>query len=217
MKLPVHVKALPLLCLFVFGSAHAGGGDELLKSLPAPVQKTISAERGQRNLVDIQAQSKGGQTGYKVIMKAANGMQKRLFVDSSGKLVRVKNDVAPDTLPAAVRANADSNGKGGKFVRSTRIDHDAKVDYEVVYDVSGRSRVLLLDPAGHLEKVEEVVAVSAIPAPARVQVEKEVGGGKLLKLKTITETGKASIYEAQFEASGRSSELASDGKILERE
>jgi hypothetical protein len=219
MKRPVCVSALAAVCLFVLGSAHAESGDESLKTLPAPVQNTIRAERGQRSVVSIDAKSKGRQTSYKVIMKADNGMQKRLFVDASGKLFRVKNDVTIDAVPAAVRTTADANGKGGKFVRSTRIDHDGKLEYEVEYAVDGHSKVLLFDPAGQLKKVEEVVAISAIPAPARTEVEKEVGTGKLLKLKTITETGKAPIYEAQFESGGHNSgiKLASTGKILDRD
>jgi uncharacterized membrane protein YkoI len=219
MKLPVWVKAVPAIFLFVLGSAHAQSGEELLKPLPAPVQKTIRTERGTRSLVKIESKSKGGQTLYKVVMKGDNGMQKRLAVDASGKLLRVKNDVTIDALPAAVRATGDANGKGGKFVRSTKIDHDAKLDYEVEFDLNGRSKVLLINPAGQLQKTEEVVAISSIPAPAKAEVEKEVGTGKLLKLKTISETGKPAIYEAQFEAGGHSSEikLGSDGKVLDRE
>ena len=213
------LKALPCICLLVVGTAHAESADETLKALPAPVQKTIRAEKQDRTLVKIETKAKDGHARYKVVMTTANGMQKRLVVDAGGALLRVKNDVALDTLPAAVRSAVDANTKGAKFVRSTKVTHDGKIEYEVEYDVSGRSKVLLIDPAGKMEKVEEVVAIATIPAAAKAEVDKSVGTGKLIKVEAITETGKPTFYEAQYEVGGHKSEvkLASDGKVLGRE
>jgi uncharacterized membrane protein YkoI len=212
-------RVIVTVCVFAMSVAHAQSADETLKGLPAAVQKTIRAERGTRGLMKIESKAKAGETIYKIVMGASDGMQKRLTVDASGKLLRVKNDVTRDSLPAPVRALVDANSKSGKFVRSTKIDHDAKVDYEAEFDVSGRSKVFLLDPAGKTKKVEEVVAISTVPAPVRSAVEKEVGSGKLIKVKTITEPEKPALYEAQWETGAKKSEikLAADGKVLERE
>jgi len=76
-----------------------------------------------------------------------------------------------------------------------------------------------MDAVGQMERVEEVVGIAALPAAAKTQVEKDVGAGKLLKVEAIMETGKPTIYEAQFEAGGHRSEikLGADGKVLARE
>jgi hypothetical protein len=152
-------------------------------------------------------------------MKSSDGMQRRLFVDETGKLLRLKNDVAFDAVPAPVHKTAETSGKGLKFVRSTKITHEGTVEYEVEYDSSGRSKTLLIDVQGKLERVEEVVVASALPAPAKAAVDKEVGNGKLRKIEAITETGKPTVYEAQFDAGGHASEvtIGADGKVLERE
>jgi hypothetical protein len=212
------LRALPFLCLLLVGTAYAEDPDATLKSLPAPVMQAIQAEQGDKSVFRIDVKGKDGQKRYKVILKSKDGMQKRLFLDDKGTLLRLKNDVALDALPAPVKKTSDENS-AGKFVRSTKVTHDAKTEYEVEYDVNGFSKELLLDDAGKLERVEEVVSLSGVPAKAKAAIEKEVGKNKLVKVVASTETGKATTYEAQFEVTGRKSEitLSSDGKVLERE
>lgn len=218
MKSHVFLSTVAFCCLL--GSARAESPDETLKALPAPVQKTIQAERQERSLVKIDKKEKDGQVRYKVVL-IHNGMQKRLFVDGAGKLLRVKNDVEPGALPAPVKKAVDAQGKGGKFVRSTRINDskDNKVSYEIEWDLGGRKKEAVIDPAGQVQKVEEVVAVASVPAAVRREVEKNVGTGKLLLIEAITPAGKPTLYEAQYEAGGRKSEIkvSADGKVLERE
>jgi hypothetical protein len=214
-----RVVALAGLVLFSFGVAHADSADETLKTLPASVQKTIKAEIETRSLVRIDPKTRDGKTHYKVIMRSADGMQKRLFLDPEGKVLRLKIDVDRGALPAPVRTTVDANSAGLKFVRSTKVSHDSAVEYEVEFEKNGRSKELLLDPAGKLERVEEVVDIGTVPAPVKAAVEKEVGKGKLIKVEASTLAGKPTTYEAQIDRSGTKAEVtyASDGKELERE
>ncbi len=213
------LRVLTLAGCLVLGTAHAEGADETLKGLPAAVQKTIRSEGQQATLVSIDQNAKHGAVRYKVKMSLPGGKQRRLMIDANGKLFKLKNDVDTDKLPAPVHKTVEAQAQGAKIVRSTQVTQDGKIKYEVEFDVNGRQKVVLIDPAGALGKVEEVVLLSTLPTAAKSQVEKNLGHGKLLKIEAITDTGKPTIYEAQFETGAKKSEIkiAGDGKVIERE
>jgi hypothetical protein len=198
--------------------AYAASPDDTLKTLPAAVQQTIQAELGKRTILKIDVKDRDGKQHAKVVMKAADGLEKRIIVGPDGKILRTKQDVERSALPAAVAKTVDGQS-AGKFLRSTRVDHDGVTEYEAEFDVEGKSKEILTDSAGKLERIEEVVGLAAVPAQAKTEIEKDVGKAKLLKIEAITETGKPTVYEAQFEADGKKSEIqiASDGKLLHRE
>ena len=152
-------------------------------------------------------------------MSGKNGMQRRLMLDGDGKVLKLKNDVAAETLPAAVKKAADGMAKGAKMVRSTQVTADGKVTYEVEMDIGGRPKVVLLDPAGATVKIEETVLLPTVPAPVKAEVEKNVGHGRLIKVVAITDTGKPTTYEAQYETDAKKAEikLGADGHLLGRE
>jgi hypothetical protein len=208
-----------IIVLLTSGAARGDATDDAVKALPAAVQKTITAESMGKHVVRVDKKQNDGHTRYKIILKSSDEMQRRLFIDENGTLLRLKNDVIFSSVPPSVHQTAETGGKGAKFVRSTKISHDGKTEWEVEYDVSGRSRELLIDADGKLERIEEVVTAATLPATVKRAVDKEVGSGKIRKVEAITETGKPTVYEVQFDASGRSSEVtfAGDGKVLERE
>jgi hypothetical protein len=205
--------------LFLTGAVRADATDDQLKPLPAPVQKTIRAELEKRTIVKIDPKTHDGKTRYKVVMKAANGMQKRIFVDAEGKIQRLKLDVERDSLPAPVKEQVDQNNKKLKFVRVTKVTHDDVVEWEAEFTRQGLSEELLMDAAGKLERVEKVLAPTELPAPVKAAVDKQVGKGKLIKVEESTLIGKPSTYEAQSDSDGKKVEITydADGKELERE
>jgi uncharacterized membrane protein YkoI len=190
-----------------------------VKALPAAVQTTLRKESAGKSVVRVDNKQRDGNTTYKIITKSPDGMQRRLFIDSNGKLVRLKNDITLDAVPHVVRKTADAESKAAKFVRSTKITHDAATDYELEYDVTGRSKTLLIDPQGKLERIEEVITAPTLPSAVKASVDKEVGKNTIRKIEASTETGKPTVFEVQFDAGGHPSEikLALDGKVLERE
>ena len=125
--------------------------------MPPAVQKTIGVQNP-GTLVKIDSKVKKDGTRYKVVMMGKNGMQRRLVLDSSGKVLKLKNDVAAEAMPAAVQKTVKAQTQGAKFVRSTQVTKDEKVTYEVELDVDGRQKVLLLEPTGPLLKVESEVS-----------------------------------------------------------
>lgn len=215
----ILIRTLIVAGLMTFGTARGDTTDDAVKALPAAVQKTITAEGTGKRVVRVDKKQNQGHTRYKIIMKSSDDMQRRLFIDENGTLLRLKNDVIFSSVPPSVHQTAETGGKGAKFVRSTKITHDGKTEWEVEYDVSGRTRELLIDADGKLERTEEVVAAATLPATVKSAVDKEVGSGKLRKVEAITETGKPTVYEVQFDANGHSSEVTfgGDGKVLERE
>jgi len=214
----ILIRMLVIAAVLTCGTARADSTNDV-KALPAAVQKTITAQGAGKSVVRVDTKANSGHTRYKIIMKSPDGMQRRLFIDENGTLLRLKNDVTFDSVPASVHKTADAGGKGAKLVRSTKITHDGKTEWEVEYDVAGRSRELLIDADGKLERTEEVVTATTLPATVKTAVDKEVGAAKLRKIEAITEAGKPTVYEVQFEASGRTAEVTfgGDGKVLERE
>jgi hypothetical protein len=209
-----------LVCVGVLaGAAFADTTKVELKQLPAAAQKTVQTELGGRSIVKIDANQRDGRARYKVVMVAQDGMQKRVTVDGDGKILRLKNDVAMRDVPAAVRKTAEANASGAKLVRSTKVTHDDVTEWEVEYDVKGRSKQLLMGTDGKLERIEEVVLAASLPAKAKAGIEKEVGTNKLIKIVAVTFTGKPTTYDAQFEKGDGKAEIqvAGDGKVLERE
>jgi hypothetical protein len=62
---------------------------------------------------------------------------------------------------------------------------------------------------GHAKGVEEEVPLESIAVPAREDIQKAVGKGKLQKLESVSENG-SSFCEASIRKAGKSSEFKVD-------
>lgn len=117
------------------------------------------------------------------------------------------------TLPAAVRATVEAETKNATLKGLSKEVEKGKTQYEVETMVNGRTRDLLVDPAGTVLEVEEQLDLQSAPAPVKAALETK---GKLLRLETLTK-GSVVTYEALVQAkSGKKSEISLDasGKAI---
>lgn len=132
--------------------------------------------------------------------------QKKAAKDADKKIT-MKN------LPAAVKATVEAESKNATLKGVSKEVEKGKTQYEVETIVNGRTRDLLVDPAGKVLEVEEQLDLDAAPAPVKAALQTT---GKLLRLETVTK-GSAVTYDARVQAkSGKKSEISLDasGKAI---
>src|SRR6476646_5876799 len=100
--------------------------------------------------------------------------------------------------PAAVRATIEAETKNATLKGVSKETEKGKVQYEVETVVNGKSRDLLVDPAGKVTEVEEEVTLSSAPPPVQEALEAR---GTVLKLESVTRDG-VITYEATIKGKG---------------
>jgi hypothetical protein len=96
----------------------------------------------------------------------------------------------------------------------SKEDERGKTFYEAETMRNGKSRDILIDPAGAVVEVEEEIGLDSLPAPAKAAIEHRAERGKILKVESVTSAG-AVHYEATINKGGKKSEIAvnADGTI----
>jgi len=109
--------------------------------------------------------------------------------------------------PAAVRATIEAETKNATLKGVSKEIEKGKTQYEVETMVNGKSRDLLVDPAGMVIEVEEEIALDAAPAAVQDALKAH---GKVLKLESV-KSGDKTTYEASVQGkSGKKSSVALD-------
>ncbi len=119
-------------------------------------------------------------------------------------------------LPPAVQKTVQEQTKGATIRGLSKEVENGKTQYELETMVNGRSRDLLIDPAGKVLEVEEEVDLLKLPAAVQAEIKRSLGQGKVLKLESVTRDGVVTGYEASVEKVGKKSSVAlsPDGKEL---
>lgn len=112
-------------------------------------------------------------------------------------------------LPAAVQQAVKEQSKGATLRGLSQEVKDGKTLYEAELRIAGRTKDVTFDTQGKVVAVEEEVALSSIPAPAREAIQKAVDGAKLLLVETVSERGSI-FYEAHFKKGGQELEVKVD-------
>jgi hypothetical protein len=111
------------------------------------------------------------------------------------------------SLPPAVRATVERETASATLKGLSKEVEKGKTQYEVETMANGRTRDLLVDPAGTVLEVEEQLDLDSAPAPVKAALQSR---GKLLRLETVTR-GTTISYEALVQAaSGKKSEISLD-------
>ncbi len=119
-------------------------------------------------------------------------------------------------LPPAVQKTVQEQTKGATIRGLSKEIEKGKTQYELETMVNGRSRDLLIDPAGKVLEGEEEVDIATLPAGVQAEIKKSLGEGEVLKLESVTKDGALTGYEASVEKAGKKSSVAMspDGKAL---
>lgn len=121
-----------------------------MKDLPAAVQKTVREQSQGATIHGLARETEDGVTNYEVELKV-NGHSKDVLIAPSGEVVEVEEQVALESLPAAVRTAIQQNAGGGKVgVVESLSKGGAVVAYEAHVKKAGKSSEIKVSPEGQL-------------------------------------------------------------------
>ena len=122
-------------------------------------------------------------------------------------------------LPAAVEKTVIANTQGATIRGFNHETENGKTYYEAELTLNGRTKDILIDPAGAIVEVEEQVDLASLPAAVQSGLHAKAGTGKLGKIESITKHGKLVAYEAKVTTNGKRSEIqvGPGGKPLDHE
>jgi hypothetical protein len=131
-------------------SAMAVAQEKRIKrsDLPAAVEKTVVAQSKGATVRGFSEETEDGQIRYEAELMV-NGHSKDVAMDASGAIVEVEEQVAIDSLPAAVRHGLRAKAGKGKLLKVESITkHDKLVAYEAQVTTDGKRSEVQVDADG---------------------------------------------------------------------
>jgi len=110
-------------------------------------------------------------------------------------------------LPAAVEKAVVEQSQGSTIRGFSQEKENGKTFYEAELMTKGHSKDVLIDENGNVVEVEEQVAMDSLSPSVGAALQAKAGGGKIVKIESLTKKGKLVAYEAQVRANGRKSEI----------
>jgi len=144
---------MPVLLFAVLSLEATLAGQEQEKKikdadLPAPVQKTVATQSRGAMVKGFSKEKENGQTYYEAEMMVS-GHSKDVLIDKDGGVVEVEEQVAFDSLPAAVKAGLQNKAGQGKIVKVESLTkHDKLVAYEAKVQTDGKKKEIQVGPNG---------------------------------------------------------------------
>lgn len=106
--------------------------------LPPAVEKTVAAQSQGATIKGFSQEKENGQTYYEAEM-AVSGHTKDVLIDPAGAVVEVEEQVALDSLPAAVKDGLQAKAGKGKILKVESLTkHDKLVAYEAKVQTDGK-------------------------------------------------------------------------------
>jgi uncharacterized membrane protein YkoI len=123
--------------------------------LPPAVEKTVAAQTHGATIRGFSLEKEKGQTYYEAELMI-NGHSKDILIDRGGAIVEVEEEVAFDTLPAAVKEGLQSKAAKGKIAKVESIHKREKlVAYEAQVTNNGKKSEIQVGPDGKFLDHEE--------------------------------------------------------------
>ena len=142
-----------------------------------------------------------------------------LMVCAAGASAAQERKITRADLPAAVERTVAAQSQGATIRGFSQEKEKGQTLYEVEMIVAGHGKDVTIDTSGTVVEVEEQVALSALPAPARAALLARAGAGKITTVESLTKRGTLVAYEAHVVTNGKRSEIqvGPDGKPLAEE
>jgi uncharacterized membrane protein YkoI len=140
-----------------------------------------------------------------------------LFIAGMGSAQEKK--IKRSDLPPAVEKTVAEVSKDATIKGFNEEKENGKTTYEAEMVVNGHTKDVQIDPSGTVTEVEEEVAMDSLSAEVKAGLVAKAGGGKIVKVESLTKKGKLVAYEAKVETAGKRSEIqvGPDGKPLDHE
>ena len=116
-----------------------------LQQLPPAVQKAVAAETKGAEVLGFSTEKEHGRTVYEAETKVA-GRTRDITFSAEGALLEVEEEVALDSLPAAVRESIGKKGAGAKVEKVEKSTRGAAVSYEATVVRSGKRSEFTVKP-----------------------------------------------------------------------
>jgi len=119
-------------------------------------------------------------------------------------------------LPPAVQATVKQQSEGVTLRGLSKEVEGGKTYYEAELKVGGHTKDVLIDADGKVVSVEEEIPLSAVPAAARAEIEKQAGTRKIQFVESVTKDGAIAYYEAHVKSGIKSKEIkvGTDGNLI---
>jgi len=142
------VVALVVGVLFVH-SAEAREKRVKLDELPAAVKATVLEASQGLKLRDLTREEKNGETFYEAELEV-EGHIRDVIIDANGVIVLVEEEVAWESVPAAVRAAIEKGAEGGKILHVESLTRNNVIEsYEGHVRKGWRKLEIKVDPDGN--------------------------------------------------------------------
>jgi hypothetical protein len=138
-----------LAAILVLATASAAQEKKIQRSdLPPAVEKTVAAQSTGATIRGFSQEKENGQTYYEAEM-TVSGHSKDVVIDASGAVVEIEEQVALDSLPAAVKDGLQAKaGKGELLTVESITKHDKLVAYEAKVQKDGKKSEVQVGPDG---------------------------------------------------------------------
>lgn len=119
--------------------------------LPPGVYKSVQEQIKGATVKGVSKEVEGGNTLYE-IETSVNGKGRDLTFDASGTLLEVEEEVALESLPAAVRAAVEKEAAGGKISKVETVTKGTLISYEADIKKDGKHSEVKVNADGTLAK-----------------------------------------------------------------
>lgn len=139
-----------------------------------------------------------------------------MFLSLSATAQDREKKIKRSDLPPAVESAVTAQSQGATIRGFSEERENGKTFYEAELVVNGHSKDVLMDADGKVVEVEEQISIESLPPAVRGGLQTKAGTGRLVKVETLTKSGKLVAYEAKVLTNGKRSEVqvGPDGKPL---
>ena len=180
----------------VSGNAIQPMAAKILARFPAAVQRTIFAEIGEGQLLDIHRSIEDGTVVFEIEM-SRNGRTREFTVAATGELVDIQ--VFLDETPSRVQKTILAAAAGGKVTDISKTSDAGKTIYDVELVQGGRTRNFTVSADGQLLDMQ--VFLDETPPAVRETITAQVGKGVLREINRTTEDGET-LYDVEMMKGG---------------
>jgi uncharacterized membrane protein YkoI len=143
-------RTIGVTLIAILFTAAAGAQEKHINrsDLPAAVERTVAAESRGAAIRGFSEEKENGQAYYEAEMMV-NGHSKDVLMDANGAIVEIEEQVATDSLPAAVKNGLQARAGKGKVIKVESITkHEKLVAYEAKVMTDGRKSEVQVGPDG---------------------------------------------------------------------
>jgi uncharacterized membrane protein YkoI len=143
------IQRLALIAALTFTTAALAQEKKIQRGdLPPAVEKTVAAQSQGATIKGFSQEKENGQLLYEAEM-TVSGHSKDVSIDPNGAVIEVEEQVALDSLPAAVKAGLAAKAGAGKIVKVESITkHDKLVAYEAKVQTGAKKSEVQVGPDG---------------------------------------------------------------------